>query len=105
VTTLRRVKNIIKKFEPDLLPDDPSYETYLILLSSVVVGPNIKKISKFARIPRSRVIDRARRLRSNGVWVGPKVHCEWMDEEAGGISFIADALVADGLVNRVTKEA
>lgn len=104
MTKLQKAKEAIRKLDPELSPDDHSYETYLILLASIIVGPNIKKISKFAYIPRAKVVERARRLRSNGVWVGPRVHCEWMDKESGGVAFIADSLVADGLVTRSTKE-
>lgn len=93
------LKDEIVRLEPTITPDDPSYTTYLILLSSAIVGPNIKKIAKFAHIPRKDVRERAVNLRKNKVWVGGHVYAEWFEKD-GGIAFICDALVADGLVKR-----
>jgi CRP-like cAMP-binding protein len=97
--TLKTLKDEIAHFDPKLKEGEHGYTTYLILLASVVVGPNIKKIAKFTQIPREEVQKRGKNLRANGVWTRNKVACEWF-EEHGGVAFIADSLVADGLVER-----
>lgn len=99
VTTKRQVTNMVRKFDPDIAEDEPAFETYSIILAALVVGPNVKKIATFLEIPRLSVAKRAKNLREQKVWIGNKIHANW-DGEDGGVSFIADCLVADGLLAR-----
>lgn len=99
MTRLARIKKEITRLDPNLKEGEHGYITYLILLSSIVVGPNIKKIAKFAHIPRESVRERSVNLRQNGVWKQGKVYAEWFEKD-GGIAFVCDSMVADGLLKR-----
>ena len=93
----------IEIVEETLEVTDHSVEEFMAgmaLIGSVIVGPNIKKISKWAKLPRKIVAKFSRNLRDNEVWVGGKVYCDWTDEEAGGIAFIMDCMVATGLLEK-----
>lgn len=89
----------VRRLDASLKPGSRDHETYLILLSSLTCGPNIKRIANFLGISRQKVAERSRRLRKNGVWSGPRLRCVWF-EKHGGIAFVMDAAVADGLMQR-----
>lgn len=78
-------------------------ESALVLLSAAVVGANIDRVHKFTSIPRERVREYAGRLRESGIWAGGHLHVDWQDEENGGIAFLMDTLVADGLLARAPR--
>jgi hypothetical protein len=99
--TLTGLKREIARLDPALKEGERAYTTYLILLSSLVCGPNVQKIAKFAHIPREQVAKRGVNLRKNGVWVRGKIRADWFVEDgSGGCAFVADALVADGMLER-----
>ena len=97
---IKEIHNLDKK-----LPEtDKSFETAKILLSSVFLGTNVKRISKVMEIPIKQVKMREDNLRKNNVWIGEKVAgSEWF-EKNGGVAFWLDTLVADGLVKRSPEE-
>lgn len=79
--------------------EDQNVQTGVILLASAIVGPNITKIMKFTGYSRAEVSKRAKNCRKNKIWVKDKVSCDWLDEN-GGIAFICDCMVADGILQR-----
>lgn len=94
----------IKHLEPGIEEGSDNFNTALMLLASVVVGANQRKIASFTKLPISFISPRAKRLRENQVWQGGKVACEWFEKDGGSIAFWCDALVAEGLVKRSWKE-
>lgn len=97
--TLDRIKKEVIRLDKTIDPNSEAFKTAVILLSSAVVGPNVKKIAKFSKLPRPLISEKAKNLRKGGVWVKDKLAVEWFDEN-GGIAFWADCLVADGLLER-----
>lgn len=101
--TLDYLKKEIYRLDPKTGEDEFGFKTALILLSSLVIGCNQKKISKFTKIPLFYIKPRAERLRSNGIWTGSKVCADWFTKGTGGVAFWCDVLTAEGLVKRVHK--
>ncbi len=73
----------------------------LALLASAVVGPNVRRITEFTGLPSDLVAEVGRRARKHGIWSGGRLDVEWADPEAGAIAFCTDALVIEGLLERV----
>ena len=102
--TIGRIHEEVARLDPKLLKaDEESYKAAVVLLSSAQVGPNIKRIAKFARYPRATVAQFSRMLRKNRVWRGERIYTNWFDEN-GGVSFWLDVLAARGFVERVPAE-
>ena len=99
--TLKMIEKEIKKIAK-IEPGETSYDTHLFLLASAVVGPNIRRISKFTKLPLARVTELSRLARKNKIFVGHKIAVEWF-EKNGGIALTLDAMVLDGLLEKVTK--
>jgi hypothetical protein len=93
--TLGYLQKELKKFEIES-ETNPCYIPGMVLLSSLVCGPNADKIAKFIKKPRSIVRQFGKVIRTNGIWKHDKVCCEWFDKN-GGIAFHCDILVAAGL--------
>ena len=76
-----------------------------VLLSSIVVGPNVKRIASFLSVPRDDVSYLSVILRRNGIWRGGKVAAsEWFGKD-GGIAFICDVAVAKQQLKKTWAEA
>lgn len=90
--TLSVLKSEIKRIDLDLEKDEMTYNAAIVLLSSLVVGANIKKIAKFAHLPRKLVSTFASRLWESGVWDGSNVVCDWFEEGVGGMNFLCDVV-------------
>lgn len=97
--TLNYLKEELKKFEIEP-KDDKCFLPGLVLLASVVCGPNTDKIAKFIKQPRSVVRDYGKVIRKNGIWKQDKIDCEWFDKDTGGVAFLCDVLVASGVMER-----
>lgn len=75
-----------------------------VLLASAVVGPNLKRISKFLGINRRKsgghlsVI--SQNLRKSRIWHGGKVAGGGWFEKDGGLEFVLDCAVAHGFIER-----
>lgn len=103
--TLEDLKEEIRRIDPDLAEDDDGYNAVLVLLASLAVGPEIKRIAKFTGLRRDLVAWYSRNLRASGVWKRGKIYADWFDEENGGVALLLDASVAQGYVKRVPLEA
>jgi hypothetical protein len=101
---LQAIKKEVVRLDLQLKEGDLSFETSVILLSSLVVGTSIKALHKFTGIPAACIRDRSRRLRAGKVWVGGKIDCDEWFEDGGGVAFICDCMVADGIMNRATRK-
>jgi len=80
--------------------NDHGFRTAVILLSSIITGPNIKKLAKFTGYSRAEISIRASKCREQGIWVGSKIDCADWFKDSGAVSFWCDSLCADGLILR-----
>lgn len=75
-----------------------NFEDGVILMSAAVVGPNIVRVAKFARVSREKVRPLFLKLREQKVFRGGEMYVNWFDQDAGGIAFILDVCVAQGML-------
>lgn len=98
--SFRRVKQEIRRLDPDVKSNDPAWKVAAILLSSLAVGTNADRIARFASLPYRFVREVARRLRANGVWEGRLLCVDWFEDGGGGIAFWCDVNVGLGYMER-----
>lgn len=99
--TLAKVKKEVLKIYGQ--KEDDGSEAFMAgvcLLSSARFGPKPDEIAKFTGYPRGTVRKFAKNLRASGVWKDGKVHVDWFSKDGGGVAFLCDALVAQGLLKR-----
>lgn len=72
----------------------------VILLSGLVVGANVSAVARFTGYSFDFVHRVGRRLVRADIWDAGITRCDWFDEEGGGLSFVMDVCVAQGLVGR-----
>jgi hypothetical protein len=95
----------VKRMDPVLTETDEAFTAAVVLLSSIAVGPNIKRLAKFTQYPRKVIKPFSENLRRNGVWVGGRIYADdWGDEETGGVAFWMDVSVALGFIERVSAD-
>lgn len=80
--------------------DTKHYVPALVLLASIVVGPNTDRIAAFIKQPRSKVRELGKTIRRNGIWKQDKIDCEWFEKDTGGVAFLLDVNVAAGFMER-----
>lgn len=103
--TLKMLKAEIHRMDPKLPEGDPAFNSALVMLATLKAGTNADAIARFTGLPRAYVRARAKRLRETGIWTrGNQLSCEWFGKD-GGVSFWADSLVLDGLLERVPAGA
>lgn len=95
-TIMREVAEVLSSFNLG----DEHYATGVMLLAALHVGPDEAKIAEVTGLPREYLDPRAERLRENGVWKDGKTCCGWFAEETGGVEFVMDVCVAEGLMAR-----
>jgi hypothetical protein len=99
--SLDMVKREVRRNDPNLKDNDSAFVSAVILLSSAIVGPNMRKLARFTGYKLADVAQRGYRLRKNGIWVGRGVDCgEWSAPKSGGIAFWLHVAVAEGHVMR-----
>jgi len=99
-----KIRQEVKKLDPMLKEDDETFKIAEVLLSSLIVGPDVKKIGKFLDIKITPIRKWERRLRANKIWVGQEVHCDWFNKKSGSISFWMAVLCAQGFIKVVDKK-
>jgi hypothetical protein len=80
---------------------DEDFALALVMLSSAVVGPRVRRLASLTGLPYGRVREIGGMLRARGLWTRRKVHDSGWFEKDGGISFNLDIGVAKGLFDRV----
>lgn len=100
--TLNFIKREVERIDLGVKPEDDEYKIAVVLLSSLRVGPNIKRLAKYTKYPRSIIAEFSKNLRKSGIWRGGKIcHSGWFDEDgSGGIAFILDCSAGLGLIER-----
>ncbi len=103
--TISLVRSQIKELEPKLDPKSDNFKTAVVVLSSLIVGPNIRGLVRFTGYGRKFIRIRARRLFESGIWQKDgKIYIDWFHEKwelRSTVSFWLDVLVASGEVEKV----
>jgi len=99
--TLEFLKKEIRRLDSNVEEGSDDFKTALVLLASLVVGPNIKKIAHFVKLPRSYVGKISKRMRENKIWKGTETYCDnWFKKKEGVVAFWLDVCVALGHMKR-----
>jgi hypothetical protein len=72
----------------------------VILLASMQVGMNIKKLIDYTGYDRDIIELTVRRAKETGIYLGGKYAVSWFEKDIGGIALICDILTIQGLVER-----
>jgi hypothetical protein len=95
------VKKEVHRLDPSLKEDDESFKIAVILMSSVIIGANIKRLAIFTHYSRNYIAKIGVYFRKNEVWKNGKVCAgEWFEKDSGGIAFWMDVAVGQGYLER-----
>lgn len=72
----------------------------LVLLAALRVGTSIRALVEATGLPRATVSKVVWLARGNKIFVKGKIHGNWDDEQEGGLAFVMDAMVCEGLLRR-----
>jgi len=105
VKDLKFVRETLMELDPTLGDDaqDEEYQAALILLSSLICGPDARDLAAFTQLPLSLVIAIRQRMITAELWSETKVCLDdWYtkDGDFKDTLFWTDVLVAQGLVVR-----
>ena len=98
--TLDELRAEVKRLDPKLAEDSPSFETAIMLLASAQLGPDVGSIADFMGVEAASLEERAKHLREARVWDGDMLNVQWWDETSGTVAFWLDVCVAEGYVTR-----
>jgi hypothetical protein len=90
----------VKRLDPQIDKKDDAFKAGVLLLAALQEGANMQRLAKFTGYDKGFVRAHVKRARDNGIFVGGRVHCDWFEEEFGGVAFWVDVLVAQGLLAR-----
>jgi len=98
------VKKEVHRMDPVLKENDEAFKIAVILMSSVIIGANIKRLATFTHYPRNYISKIGLYFRKNEVWKNGKVDTsEWFDKDTGGIAFWLCVAVGQGYLKRSFK--
>jgi len=103
--TIEDVKKELHKLDPVLEETDHAFYAGEVLLSSLVVGADLRKLRRFTGLPMTPLRRFSKRLRAAKIWVGNKVNVSWAWERNSAIAFWCDVAVAMGYLKRVARKA
>ena len=96
------VKKEVHRLDKSLDEFDESFLIAVVLISSAIVGANIKRLATFTHYSRDFISDIGKHLRKNGVWKNGQVdNYEWFDKNSGGVAFWINVAVGQGYIKRV----
>jgi hypothetical protein len=104
--TLEFIRKTILEIDPSL-ESCAAFNTALVLLSAVTLGPYTARLSLFTRLPVSFIETIRQRMMSAELWTEEEVCCDhWYpsDQAFYTTAFFVDVLVAEGLVIRQWHE-
>ena len=100
------VLETVSKMDPGIFPNYQSFELACVLVASSIVGPYAERIAKMLDYPIELVSEWGKNLETNGIWRDGKVRDEgWFHPKSGYTGFIADSLVAQGLLEVIEDPA
>lgn len=102
---LSEIKKEVKKITGCKNENEMGFIGGTLLFSALSVGTSVRKLTKFTGFPAKEVKWRVKNLRQNGVFTrnGKICHGGWDDKESGGVAFIMDSLIAEGMVRRSSR--
>jgi hypothetical protein len=104
-TALQSMKEDVWNMDATLAEDSSIFQTAMILFASELVGPWSDLISTFLGYPPALVQAVAARLYEARIWENDEVRSEkWFDPEKGGLAFMVDLMVAEGMLIRRWSE-
>jgi hypothetical protein len=103
--TRLEIEQSVHNIDPAVDMNSSMFRSGCIILASAFVGPNADRVAKFLECPRAPVRETARVLRKNKIWDGTQVRGNWFDPSDGGLDFILDWCVAEGLMNRAEDKS
>ena len=72
-----------------------------VMLGSASHGPCADRLAQVLEVPRAKVRSIGQRLREVEIWAGRHVIGNgWTDPESGGLGFLMDVLLYQGLLER-----
>lgn len=105
---IEEITDIVREMDSELEAEDDGFAAAVVLLTAALeTGPHIGRVCEFTGYAHKVVAQMSHHLRKSGVWKYNKTHCQWSDEENGGVAFWCDVNVALGLLSRTrgTKRA
>jgi len=101
LTVSEATEALRRDIDVDPSRDPECFDAGMVLLGSLIHGPNIKRIASWSGIPHVRVATVSRNLRQCGVWKGKCIDAQpWFDENGGAVAFLLDVMVGAGLCER-----
>jgi hypothetical protein len=98
------VKKEVYRLDPVITEEDDGFKVAVILISSVIVGANIKRLAIFTHYTREYIAKVGKYFRKNQVWKNGEVDTsEWFKKETGGVAFWMNVAVGQGFVKRYWK--
>jgi hypothetical protein len=97
--TYEEVERIVREIDPGVEVGSDSFKTAALLVSSLVVGQQVRELVRFTGQPREWVAERVDRWKAAGIFRRGKFACEWF-EEGGAAMFWCDVLVGQGVLER-----
>jgi hypothetical protein len=99
LAALRSMKEDVWKMDATLAEDSYPFQAAMVLLISELVGPYADRIATFLGYIPSLVEVIAARLCQARIWENDEVRSEpWFDPQKGGIAFLLDVMVAEGVL-------
>ena len=98
------IKEQVKQVDPTIDLRTVNGRRAALLLSSSVVGTDCRKLISYTGYAPHTVWSFAEQATAVGLWKdGKVVHSGWDDEKAGGIAFLIDLGVLQGLLERTAN--
>lgn len=101
--TLKQIKAELHRMDRGQSEDEETFKAGVVLIASLRVGPNIRKLAKFTGYPYALIAKFAHNLRKSRVWRGGRVYANWFEKD-GGVDFALDTGVAVGWMTRTPNE-
>ena len=99
---IERIRSQVRRWDANAGPEDAVAAE--ILLSSVVVGPDVGRIAELTGRDILLIKQIGNRLIKNGIWVEGGVLQNWADPEVGGVEFTLAVACALGFIERAVHE-
>lgn len=93
--TLEQIKAELHRLDKNQSEDEETFKASVVLLASLEVGPNVRKLAKFTGYPAQLVAKFSYNLRESKVWRGGRVYANWFEKD-GDVALALDSCIAVG---------
>lgn len=94
----------IKKMDPNLRKDDPSFLVARILLCAADRGNSMRTLCTYLHRPVKDLRPYVNNLKAQKVFDGRRIrHSGWFNKKTGGVAFWLDVAIGQGYIARVKK--